>query len=451
MRARPRSSVPPEVAALEAKLDSFDAAERGASLAALNAMAADGRVALAPTDEAINLHCHTFFSYNPYGYSPSKFAWLARKAGLAVAGIVDFDVLDGVEEFLSVGAALGLKVCAGLETRVYLPEFSDCVMNSPGEPGISYHMGVGFPRAQLEPTQQAFISDLRRTSERRNRELTERVNEYLSPAVLDYDADVMSLTPAGNATERHICLAYALRAQSTFPDQAQLSRFWADKLGADVSGFDSPIGFQLQLLIRAKTMKKGGPGYAQPDSGSFPWLAATNQFILAAGGIPTHTWLDGTSDGEQRIEELLQVAMSTGVAAINVIPDRNYTPGSADTKLANLRRVVEVAEHRGLLVVAGTEMNSPGHKLVDDFGSAELAPLLPAFQRAAFAVYAHSALQRHAEIGYMSDWATRHFPKLADRAEFYQEVGRRLQAGREDTTSGLSDSASPDDVLRRFG
>ena len=29
----------------------------------------------------VNLHAHTFFSYNAYGYSPSKFAWLARKAG----------------------------------------------------------------------------------------------------------------------------------------------------------------------------------------------------------------------------------------------------------------------------------------------------------------------------------------------------------------------------------
>jgi hypothetical protein len=44
------------------------------------------------------LHAHTFFSYNAYGYSPSHFAFLARIRGLAVAGIVDFDMLDGMEE-----------------------------------------------------------------------------------------------------------------------------------------------------------------------------------------------------------------------------------------------------------------------------------------------------------------------------------------------------------------
>ena len=58
-----------------------------------------GEDALPEPGADVNLHAHTFFSYNAYGYSPSKFAWLARKAGLAVAGIVDFDVLDGVDEF----------------------------------------------------------------------------------------------------------------------------------------------------------------------------------------------------------------------------------------------------------------------------------------------------------------------------------------------------------------
>ena len=90
----------------------------------------------------VNVHCHTFFSYNSYGYSPSKFAWLGRKAGLAVAGVVDFDVLSGLEEFLDAARKLGLKGCAGMETRVFVPEFADKEINSPGEPGISYHMDV---------------------------------------------------------------------------------------------------------------------------------------------------------------------------------------------------------------------------------------------------------------------------------------------------------------------
>ncbi|MDZ4197943.1 MAG: PHP domain-containing protein, partial [Kiritimatiellia bacterium] len=99
-----------------------------------------------PADGWVNLHAHTTYSFNAYGFTPTGFAWRARRAGLAAAGIVDFDVLDGADEFLEAGRAFGLKAMVGLETRVFVPEFSSRVLNSPGEPGIAYHMGVGFCR-----------------------------------------------------------------------------------------------------------------------------------------------------------------------------------------------------------------------------------------------------------------------------------------------------------------
>ncbi len=200
----------------------------------------------------VNLHAHTFFSYNAYGYSPSKFAWLARKRGLAAAGIVDFDVLDALEEFWAAGKLLGLKRCASLESRVFVPEFATRVINSPGEPGIAYHMGVGFPREVKHP----LLSQMRRTSEARNRELVRRVNDFLKPVGLDYDKDVLPLTPNGNATERHICEAYSRKGDAAF---------WKSKIGdcpADAGKF--------QALIRSKMMKKGGPGYVPAGQGFLP-------------------------------------------------------------------------------------------------------------------------------------------------------------------------------------
>ncbi|UCE48775.1 MAG: hypothetical protein JSW47_01240, partial [Phycisphaerales bacterium] len=85
---------------LERKLDSFDGDQRRAALVELCDRVAAGQVHLPEPGTDINIHCHTFFSYNTYGYSPSKFAWLARKRGLGVAGVVDFDVLDALEESL---------------------------------------------------------------------------------------------------------------------------------------------------------------------------------------------------------------------------------------------------------------------------------------------------------------------------------------------------------------
>ena len=435
---------------LEEKLDSFDPAERKQALLSLCEKVESGKIALPKAGTDVNLHCHTFFSYNSYGHSPSKFAWLARKAGLAVAGVVDFDVLDGLEEFLEVGRMLGLKACAGLETRVFVPEFADKVINSPGEPGISYHMGVGFPRADLEAEQKEFLIGLGKTAQQRNRLLCEQVNEYLQPVELDYEKNVLPLTPAGNATERHLCLAYARKAKELFGDDRKLADFWSEKLGVDASSLELPEGIELLNKIRDKTMKRGSVGYMVPDKGSFPLMADTNRFVLAAGGIPTMTWLDGTSESERAIEELLEVAMSSGAAAINVIPDRNYEPGVKGEKLENLYQVVGLAEKLHLPVVVGTEMNSPGQKFVDDFNSRELSPLLRVFLKGAYIVYAHSVLQQRAGLGYTSDWAKKNFGSLAEKNEFFQKLGSSLEPQREEVLADLSENATAQQIKERI-
>ena len=434
---------------LEQQLDSFDVTEREQALSLLGDMVESGKIELPEPSDFSNLHCHTFFSYNAYGYSPGKFAWLARQAGLAVAGTVDFDVLDALDEFRSAGRLLGLKGCSGLETRVYVPEFATRVINSPGEPGISYHMGVGFPSSEVPESQTAFLSSLKEMAQQRNRDLMGRVNEYLRPVELDYERDIVTLTPAGNATERHMCLAYARKAVELVGQGEALAQFWTEKLGVEAAPLGLPEGRDLLNMIRAKTMKRGGVGYVRPDKGSFPLMADTNQFILAAGGMPVHTWLDGTSDGEQDIEELLDVAMSTGAVAINVIPDRNYTPGEQDVKVKNLYDVIDVAQKRDLVVVGGTEMNSPGQKFVDDFTSKELAPLMPVFLRGAHIVYAHSVLQQQCSLGYTSEWAQREFGGTAERNNFFEELGKSMQPDQETNLAGLTETATPEEVLEQ--
>ena len=391
-------------------LDSLNAAERHQALLDFCAHAQWPAVG---TD--VNVHSHTFFSYNAYGYSPTHFAVLARQHGLAVAGIVDFDVLDGLEEFWEAGRRCGLKRCVSMESRVFVPEFATRVINSPGEPGIAYHMGVGFTR----PIQHPLLAQMRATSAQRNRDLVARVNTFTAPVTLDYDRDVVPLTPAGNATERHICEAYSKKGDAAF---------WRAKLG------DCPADAgKLQALIRAKTMKKGGVGYVQPGQGSFPLMAEMNQFVRAAGAIPTLTWLDGTSEGEKCIEELFAVAQASGAAAINIIPDRNYTPGVKDQKLQNLYDVVALAEKHHFPVIVGTEMNAPGNKFVDAFNTAELQPLVPIFLKGAHIAYAHSVLQRRQGRGYLSDWAQQKFAFIADKNDYFEKFGRELTPDREET------------------
>lgn len=436
---------------LERQLDSFSLSQRQQALGALWEGVQSGQSVLPVARTDVNLHCHSFFSYNCCGYSPSKFAWLARKRGLAVAGLVDFDVLDGLEEFVEAAKLLRLKACVGMETRVFVPEFADKVINSPGEPGISYHMGVGFPTAKLHGQTKDFLLGLKHTAQKRNKEMMQRVDRYLAPVELDYEKDVLPLTPAGNPTERHLCIAYARKARSIFDNVHELEKFWAEKLS--VNPGDPGLHEQTKLLnlIRAITMKQGGVGYVIPDKGDFPTMADTNRFILQAGGIPTHTWLNGFSDGEQEIEKLLRVAMQSGVAALNIIPDRNYTAGVKDERLTNLYNVVKLAQKLNLIVVVGTEMNSPGQKFVDDFSSNELSPLLPTFLKGAHIVYAHSVLQRAASLGYTSDWAKEAFSDIAAKNDFFEMLGHLLQPCREELLRNIPQDRTPKQILDTLG
>ena len=71
---------------------------------ALEALASRHADRLGSETANLNLHFHSFFSYNAEGFSPSHIAWEARKAGLYAAGLCDFDVLDGLES---------IRICVG--------------------------------------------------------------------------------------------------------------------------------------------------------------------------------------------------------------------------------------------------------------------------------------------------------------------------------------------------
>jgi hypothetical protein len=346
-------------------------------------------------------------------------------------GIVDFDALDGVDEFLDACQLLGVRGSAGIETRVHIPEFAAREINSPGEPGVAYHMGIGFTSSRVPGEAAPILADLRQRAERRNRGVVDRVNAYLDPVAIDYGQDVLPLTPSGNATERHMVVAYVQAAERTVPDPAA---FWAEKLDVEperVGGLrgDSPA---FQKLVRARLMKRGGVGYVQPGPDTFPTVEEFHELILACGALPCFAWLDGTSEGEQAIEELLALLIGKGVVALNVIPDRNWNiadPEVRRRKVENLYELVRLAQELALPLNVGTEMNSSGQRLVDDFDAPELAPLRGVFMDGAYFIYGHTVFQRALGLGYLSDWAQAHLPSRRERNEFYEAVGRRVKPG----------------------
>ena len=113
-----------DITALENQLNRFSAEERGKALAQLLALYSQNAIPKLSQREVANMHSHTFFSYNGYGYSPTALAWLAKKEGYRLFGIVDFDVLDAVDEFLTACDLAGVRGTTGMETRVFIPEFA---------------------------------------------------------------------------------------------------------------------------------------------------------------------------------------------------------------------------------------------------------------------------------------------------------------------------------------
>ncbi len=438
----------------ETRLNDHAPQVRKAALDELAAALHEGRISTEAESDIVNMHCHTFFSFNAYGHSPSSLAWLAKRRGFKAIGMVDFDVLDGVEEFLSACEVLGVRGSAGLETRAYVPSFSTREINSPGEPGVYYALGIGFTSSTPAKEAAEPLADMRRQSESRNRAVLERLNDHLQPISIDYATDVQSLTPAGNATERHIVQAYidAVRAQRPDADA-----FWAEKLRVPVGEVQVAMKREkdFQNLVRAKLIKRGGVAYMASDPDAFPLIDKVHKLIIACGALPCATWLDGTSVGEQSIEELLDLLVEKGAAALNIIPDRNWNIADEDVrqmKVKNLYHVAEIARQRDLPLHVGTEMNSPGQKLVDDFDAPALQPLRSAFLDGAYFVYGHTCMQRVLGLGYQSEWALTFLPHRRDRNHFYTRLGKLVVPCSEaaDRLRTLPPDLSPEELLGRI-
>jgi hypothetical protein len=406
------------------KLDSFDREERMGALRQL----ADEDNKFEPESGNINMHLHSFFSYNSKHYSPAHIAWQARKAGLAAAAICDFDVIDGMEEFYEAGLILGLRVSVALETRSFVAEMSDRDINSPGEPGVAYIMGAGFARPVAEGSEQSETLVLyREKARKRNLELVERINAKLPQIAVIYERDVLPLTPSGNATERHIIRAYVNAISARFADFEERLAFWSSLLNASRDSAADLMGDlpRLEERLRTRLVKSGGIGYRQPTAQTFPPAEEFFRWVLACRAIPMVAWLDGTSPAEADPEALLARTTEMGAQAVNIIPDRNWNIDDADlkkVKTEKLAEFVQAADALDLPINIGTEMNKLGLPFMDDLRQDSLSTYRETFIRGARIIVGHSILLRYADVSY-SDSNARFADDRKAKNRFFEAVG----------------------------
>ncbi|MFH1825624.1 MAG: PHP domain-containing protein [Candidatus Firestonebacteria bacterium] len=436
---------------LESKLDNFDKKVRLQTLGLLKKKVNENEIAKAKKTRFTNLHCHTFHSFNAYGYSPSHVAWRAFKEGLEVIGIVDFDVLDGVDEILEAGKILGIKTVAGIETRVFVKEYSDKVINSPQEKGVYYFIGSGFHREpELKSNESKVLQKIKIMARDRNLYRLKKINALLHDVKIDYDKDILPLTPAGNVTERHIFVALANKAEKIYGKKTnKLIDFWATKLHMENGKISSVISNPPEFLelIRSKLIKEITTRNTETKRDNFPSLEEVIKMVESVGALPAAAWLDGINDGEKNIKALTELLLKKGIRVLNIIPDRNWNIKNKEEKkikVKNLDEVIKVAGELNLPVMAGTEMNKFGQRFVDDFTSPELSSYLEVFCNGAFFVYGHTQMAKSFEKGYNSQWAEKYLPSYSKRNDFYIKVGKRMQP---DKNYNIKEDALPSKIL----
>ena len=419
-----QTSVPDATSALLVKLNAFKPEHRRDAFIQLAAT-----MGLPNPSANFNMHCHSFFSYNANGWSPSRIAYECRKQGLYAAALCDFDVLDGLAEFSEAGRLLGLRTATHLETRAYVRELNTMDISSPGEPGVSYIMGCGFITVPLPTTAQGFmLAQLRQGAQDRNLALISRVNAALPVIAINYTQDVLPLTPNGVATERHIIRAYCAKVQKVFADLDARAAFWAPLLKCAVSAF-APLEQQsakMEDLVRNALAKRGGIGYIQPDDKTFPLAEAFIDWVHDCHAIPTIAWLDGTSNGEADCNQLLDLMISKGCAALNIIPDRNWNikdPQEAIRKQSNLTSVINAARQRALPINIGTEMNKAGVPFVDDISGPVLSRYAETFIMGMQIMVGQTVLGTYAQAPYLGARAEAEFKDLNKRNNFYASIG----------------------------
>jgi len=359
-----------------------------------------------------NCHIHTSESFSVFR-SPTEAVWQAAQEGLAVLGINDHYTIAGHEEFRRACEIAGIAAAFSLEAVAMDrdAEADGLLLNDPDNPGRVYLCGKGVTRDPPDySTEMRNLARLRAALERRNREMTEKVDALFKDR-LHADGptweSVRGLTPRGNATERHVAWATLARLREWAAVQGvSLSEALSVCCGAAPRAAADDAA--LQIFLRAKLLKAGAPCFVRESEEAFVSVEELRRIFLAFGSIPTYPVLGNpVTSGERDIEALLHRLEATGFYAIEVIPHRNTRE--------RLSEIVSTARRRWWPVFNGTEHNTPeARSLLDPFA---LDPEFePWFRESAALLLGHQQLVAQGEGGYV-DLEGR--PTIADpRARF---------------------------------
>jgi hypothetical protein len=315
-----------------------------------------------PTPEA-NAHIHLPPNFSAF-HSVQQAMTLAADQGVRVLGASNYYDFGIYADFAALAWRHGVFPLFGLEIIALLQDLqhSAILINDPGNPGRMYICGKGMVRfAPMTPVALELMRWIRGSDSERMRRMVDLVaGVFAGQGVktgLDADRILTRIAERGGFQRDSICL------QERHIAQAFQEEFFAlvapherqDKLSA-ILKISSQAGpedaLKTQHEIRAALMKVGKPAFVAEK---FVDLDQAYRLVLELGGIPCYPTL---ADGAKPIcayedppEKLVKALQRNRMYCAEFIPIRN--------RPEVLERYVGTMRRAGIVVVGGTEHNTP--------------------------------------------------------------------------------------------
>ena len=411
------------------KLNASTAEERLSALAELVKVETEKPVR---RENDANNHIHTIYSFSPY--SPTKAAYMAYKAGLTSAGIMDHDSLSGAEEFKKACEILNIGSTCGVEVRCKFNKGFGKI-NHPDQPDCVYMAAHGVPSQNLKKFNE-YLETFRQRRYARDKKMCALITEKYAKFgfELDFERDVYPISQAcggGTITERHLLYAFAIKIAEKFGKTQKLVDFLQNDLGLAVSdkvkGFltdDSNPHFLYDLLGVLKADTKFF--YIDADD-EMPMAEDFIKFAKEMGAIPAYAYLGDVGDsvtGDKKaakfedsfLDELVVELKKAGYNAIAYMPTRN-TP-------AQLERIMKLCRDNGFFEISGEDINSSRQKFAcEALAKPEFSHLIDS----TWALIGHEYVttEKGVEYGMFSEKSIAETPDLNERIKKFASIGRK--------------------------
>ncbi len=379
-----------------------------------------------------NNHIHTTYSFSPY--SPSKAAYMAYKAGLTSAGIMDHDSVSGVKEFKKACKILGIGSTAGVEVRAKFTKGFGRI-NHPDQKDCAYMAAHGLPTVNVDKFNE-WLNPYRQKRNERNAKMCKAITEKYGKfgIELDFARDVKPLSNSdegGSVTERHLLYALAVKLNEKFGRTQNLIDFLTNDLGLSVA--DKIKGYLLDsqnehFLFDLLGVLKMDTAFFYIDADEE--MPDVNEFVKKAkelGAIPTYAYLGDVGNsvtGDKKtqkfeddfLDELIAEIKKIGFEAIAYMPTRN-TP-------EQLNRLQKLARENQLFEISGEDINSPRQIFAcKALAQPEYAHLI----ESTWALIGHEAIstEKGVEFGMFSKKAVEETPDIYERIKKYSKIGKQ--------------------------